>query len=82
MGCRPDHSHDKLYSMSLRTDPDRPVDHDELADLTGVMNPILDEIVGPDMDRPTRRQPDTRAVIELEMAPLGFSRRRSTASWI
>ncbi len=44
--------------MALKTDPGEPVDYGEHAELTAVMDPVIDEIVGPDMARPTRPQPD------------------------
>ena len=80
MGYRSDHSHDKLYARSLKTDPGDPVDYGEHVDLTAVMDPVLDQIVGPNMVRPARPQPDTGAVIEPETASFGFGHRRSTAS--
>ena len=55
-----------------QTDRSELVDHGEHAELAAVMGPVLDEIVGPDMVRPARSQPDTGAVIEPEAAPLGL----------
>jgi hypothetical protein len=81
MGRRSDHNPDELCAMALETDPGEPVDYGEHAELTAVMDPVIDEIVGPDMARPARPQPDTRAVVGPETAPFGFGRRRSTESW-
>jgi hypothetical protein len=36
------------------------------------MGPVLNEIVGPDMVRPARPQPDAGAISEPETAPLGL----------
>lgn len=36
------------------------------------MGPVLDEVIGPDMVRPARPQPDTGTVSEPETAPLGL----------
>jgi hypothetical protein len=35
------------------------VDHDQQAELAPVVGPLLDEVVGPDVVRPLRPQPDT-----------------------
>ena len=48
------------------------VDDVEHPVLAPVMRAVLDEVVGPDVVRALRPQPDARAVVEPEPAPLGL----------
>ena len=69
---------DDVDRLELAVDPDRQafagelVDDVEHAELAAVMGAVLDEVVGPDMVGMLRPQPDARAVVQPQPAPLGL----------
>ena len=50
------------------------VDHRQHPDRAAIMRAILHEVVGPDMVRPARPDPDTRSVVELQPPAFGLFR--------